>query len=146
MFVDAQLLFSDAQVVTATARSVNTVDTGAGLGGARNLFDGEPLALVIVVDAGATAGGTYQFKLRTADVADFSAGVVELITQTVLPADLAIGKKVVLPVPVGVTSKQFLELQVVTGGTTPGLTLTAFLSPLSLVDKFRTYKDNSTIS
>lgn len=146
MFVDAQLLLSDAQAFTATARSTNTIDTGAGLGGARNLFDGEPLALVVTVDAGAVQSGTYTFNLRTADVADFSTGVVNLISQVIDPAAITIGKKIVLPVPVGVTSKQFLELQVVTGGTSPGVTLTAFLSPLSLVDKFRTYKDNSTIS
>ncbi len=47
MYVDAQLLFSDAQAVTAAAGSTNTIDlTTAG----RELGTGEELYIVVVVD------------------------------------------------------------------------------------------------
>lgn len=46
MYVDAQLLFSDEQAVTAAAASTNTVD----LGSVRDIGTGENLYVVCVVD------------------------------------------------------------------------------------------------
>lgn len=46
MYVDAQLLFSDAQAVTAAAGSTNTLDLGV----ARDIGTGEDLYVVVVVD------------------------------------------------------------------------------------------------
>lgn len=146
MFIDAQLLFSDAQAVTADARSTNVVDLGVG----RTLFDGEPLAVVVVIDVGAdytTTDETYAFQVRTDDNSSMSSPtVVSTTTISAASQGLAAGKRVVLPIAIGVNIERFLELYYDVGGTTPSLTVTAFLQPLSMIDKFRTYPDNVTIS
>ena len=46
MYVDAQLLFSDAQAVTAAAASTNSIDLGA----VRDIGTGEELYVVCVCD------------------------------------------------------------------------------------------------
>jgi hypothetical protein len=50
MLVDAQLLFSDAQAVTADAGSTNTIDLSA----VRDAGVGEPLYVVVTVDTALT--------------------------------------------------------------------------------------------
>ena len=146
MFIDAQLLFSDAQAVTADARSTNVVDLGVG----RTLFDGEPLAIVIVIDVGAdytTTDETYAFQVRTDDNSSMSSPtVVSTTTISAASSGLAAGKRFVLPIPIGVAIERYLEVYYDVGGTTPSLTVTAFLQPLSMIDKFRTYPDAVTIS
>lgn len=54
MYVDAQLLFSDAQAVTATAASTNYVDFGA----VRNMGVGEDLYVVVLCDVAMTDSGS----------------------------------------------------------------------------------------
>jgi hypothetical protein len=54
MYVDAQLLFSDAQAVTASAASTNYLD----LGSVRDIGTGEPLYLVSIVDIAMTDSGS----------------------------------------------------------------------------------------
>lgn len=54
MYVDAQLLFSDAQAVTAAAASTNYLDLGV----ARDLGTGEDLYLVTVCDVAMTDSGS----------------------------------------------------------------------------------------
>ena len=56
MYIDAQGKFSDGQALTASAVSSNVVD----LGGDYNLGIGEPMAVVLVVDA--AADGTDRHK------------------------------------------------------------------------------------
>jgi hypothetical protein len=50
MIVDSQLLFSDAQAITAAAGSTNTVD----LGSVRDIGTGESLYVVVTVDIALT--------------------------------------------------------------------------------------------
>lgn len=54
MYVDAQLLFSDAQAVTAAAASTNTVDLGI----ARDIGAGQDLYVVSVCDVAMTDAGS----------------------------------------------------------------------------------------
>jgi hypothetical protein len=54
MFIDSQLLFSDAQAVTATAASTNSVDLGA----VRNIGVGEELFVMVSVDVALTDSGS----------------------------------------------------------------------------------------
>jgi hypothetical protein len=54
MYVDSQLLFSDAQAVTSAAGSTNTIDLGA----VRDIGSGEDLYVVVVVDSALTDGGS----------------------------------------------------------------------------------------
>lgn len=144
MYIDSQLLFSDAQAVTADAGSTNIVDLGI----ARNLFDGEPLAVVLVVDVaadGTTTDETYEFQIETdGDVAFGSP--TDLVAQSIGYASLTAGSKHILPIPAGAAVERYLRVYYNVGGTTPTITVTAFLQPYSLVQKDKVYAKNYTIS
>lgn len=144
MLVDAQLLFSDAQAITADAASTNLVDLGV----ARNLFDGEPMAVVLTIDVaadGTTTDETYEFQIETDDNASFSSAT-DLLVHSITYGALLINTVHVLPIPVGAAVERYLRVYYNVGGTTPTLTVTAFLAPLSSVDKRKVYADNITIS
>lgn len=144
MYIDSQLLFSDAQAVSADAGSTNVVDLGV----ARNLFDGEPMAVVIQVDVAADVANTdetYAFQIETDDNAAFSSAT-DLLVHSIAGASLTAGSVHVLPVPVGVSVERYIRVFYDVGGTTPSVTVTAFLQPLSMVQKYKSYADNITIS
>jgi len=144
MFIDAQHRFSDAQAVTADAGSTNIIDLGV----ARNLFDGEPLAVVLTVDVaadGTTTDETYEFQIETDDNSGFSSAT-DLVVQSIGYAALTAGSKHILPVPVGAAVERYLRVYYNVGGTSPSITVTADLLPLSMVDKYKAYADNITIS
>jgi hypothetical protein len=144
MILDAQLLFSDAQAITADAGSTNVVDLGV----ARNLFDGEPLAVVLQVDVAAdhtTGDETYSFQIQCDDNAGFSSATA-LVTQTISYASLTAGAMILLPIPVGVNVERYLRVYYDVGGTTPTLTVTSFLQPFSMIQKYVSYADGITIS
>ena len=146
MFIDSQLLFSDAQALSATGASTNLIDLGVQ----SYLFDGEPMAVVIQVDTGAdytTTDETYAFALQCDDNSSFSSAAT-VVTQTISAAssNLAAGAIKVLPIPVGYNVERYIRMNYTLGGTTPSITLTCFLAPLSLVPKIAYYNDNITIS
>lgn len=132
MMVDAQLLFSNAQAITADAASTNIVDLGV----ARNLFDGEPLAVVVIVDVaadGTTTDETYEFQIETDD-ADSFGSPTDLIAHSIGYASLTAGSKHVLPIPVGAAVERYLRVYYNVGGTTPSITVT-FLDPIKYGSK-----------
>lgn len=142
--VDAQLLFSNAQAVSADAASTNIVDLGI----ARNLFDGEPLAVVVIVDTaadGTTTDETYEFQIETDD-ADSFGSPTDLLVHSIGYASLTAGSKHVLPIPVGAAVERYLRVYYNVGGTSPSVTVTTFLTALSMVQKDKVYNDNVTIS
>jgi hypothetical protein len=143
MIKDKNLEFSTAQALTASARSTNVIDLGV----ARNLFDGEPLCAVVNVDVAADSvdAGTFAFKLETDDNSDFTSAT-ELVSKTILQAALAVNTNHIIPIPVGVEVERYLALYATLGGDTPTVTITAFLIPLSMVDKYKAYNDNVTIN
>lgn len=144
MYIDSQLLFSDAQAVSADAGSTNVVDLGI----ARNLFDGEPMAVVLSVDVaadGTTTDETYEFQIETDDNAAFSSAT-DLLAHSIGYASLTAGSMHVLPIPVGAAVERYLRVYYNVGGTSPSVTVTAFLQPLSMVPKLKSYADNITIS
>lgn len=144
MFIDAQHRFSDAQAVTADAASTNLIDLGV----ARNLFDGEPLAVMLTVDVaadGTTTDETYEFQIETDDNSSFSSAT-DLIAHSIGYAALTAGSKHILPIPVGAAVERYLRVYYNVGGTSPSITVTADLLPLSMIDKYKAYADNITIS
>lgn len=145
MFLDAQNLFSDAQAVTADATSTNVIDLKAS---SSNLGDGEPLAVLITVDvaADATTGDeTYEFEVHTDGVAAMSSST-ELVARTIAASALTAGSQHVIPIPPGAAFEQFLALKYDVSGTTPTITVTAALLPLSMIQKQKAYADNIVIS
>jgi hypothetical protein len=144
MILDAQNLFSDAQAVTADAASTNYIDLGV----ARNLFDGEPMAVVIQVDVaadGTTTDETYEFQIETDDNTSFSSAT-DLLLHSIGYASLTAGSTHVLPIPVGAAVERYIRVYYNVGGTTPSVTVTAFLQPLSMVQKYKNYADGLVIS
>lgn len=141
MFIDAQNLFSDSQALTATAASTNLIDLGVD----RDIGVGEPLAVVLTVEvaADATTGNeTYQVDVETDDNSSFSSASV-IARRIPTAAELALGTVMVIPLPN--TNERYLRLNYTLGGTTPSVTLTAHLAPLSMVQNNRTYADGFNI-
>ena len=149
MILDAQLQFSSAQALTATANSTNLIDLGIGVQNlTTNLFDGEPMAVFLQVGVAAdhtTGDETYAVAIQCDDNTAFSSATA-LVSQTILFSALTAGAVVVVPIPVGVAVERYLGLRYTLGGTTPSVTLSAYLQPLSMINKYKQYADNITIS
>lgn len=132
MFVDSQLEFSDSQALSVTgAVSTNVIDLSVD----RNIGKGEPMAVVITigVDADVADGNeTYQFTLQTSADEVFTSPFDLLTTQAFDGTTLTAGHVVVIPV--GYNNLQYLRLNSVLGGTTPTVTISAYLQPMSMID------------
>ena len=154
MFLDAQLQFSAAQALTVTAVSTNVIDTGVNFGGVgviddRNIGIGEPMGVLIVVTVAAdTSSGneTYQFDVQSDTVVGFGS-LVTIASRVIDKALLTAGSQWVIPIPAdGPQIGQFLRLNYVLGGTTPTITVSSFLQPLSMLQNYIAYPDALTIS
>ena len=123
MILDSLLKFSDAQALTATADSTNVID----LSNDRDIGIGEPMGIVITV--GVTA--------------DITTGAI-IGDVTVASASLTAGDKVVIPL--GHSNERYLQVLYTLGGTTPSVTVDAFLQPLSMIDGTVTYASGYSIA
>ena len=130
MINDAQALLWDATALSSDAASTNTYDSGAA---GNEIGQGEPLALEITVDVAAdftSSNETYQFNVIQSANADLSSPDI-LISRVILATDLTVGSKHVIPIPAGAKTKRYLGASFDGGGTTPTVTVTAFLRPLA---------------
>jgi len=122
--IDAQLEFSKAQALTATAASTNQIDLGA----ARDVGSGEPMYVVVTVDVSAdhtTGDETYQIDVQQDDNSSFSSATT-LLSKVITSTDLTAGSLHVIPLPQN--TEQYLRLNYTLGGTTPSVTLNAYLA------------------
>lgn len=145
MFLDALTLLSDAQAVTTDAVSTNTYDSGAA---GNEIGRGEPLAVVITVDVAAdftTGDETYTFEVIQSAAAALTSPDI-LIQRAILAAALTAGSIHVIPIPPGAKTKRYLGMNYNTGGTSPTITVTTAILPLSNVQQHAVYPDNITIS
>lgn len=148
MYIDNYGLLSDAQAFTATGYTTNTVDLG-DVTPKREIGNGEPMALVFTVDTAADAASgdeTYEFQFVQSANANLSSHDVLASRADLSRTALVAGTQVVVPVPAGAVSKRYIGGRLVLGGTTPSITVTGFLQPLSMVDKRKDYADGITIS
>jgi hypothetical protein len=145
MLLDALTMVSNAQAITgpATTLATNVIDFSLGgpsIGQAlqREPGSGEPIGFGVDVVAGAfaTSGDeTYSFQVIQSATANMAAP--DVIAQRAFSAPqvtagaLVAGTKFFIEIPPGWPTKEFLSLQVVTGGTTPAITLTAWLTACS---------------
>lgn len=144
MYVDAQTLLSDAQAFTATAVSTNGYNSG---GAAFDVSEGEPLGIGITVDVAAdytTANETYQFDAVESAAAALTS-VTVLASMIITAANLTAGSRHVLPFPPGKKTKQYIGLQLTLGGTTPTITITAFIAPLSFLGGWKASSKGYTV-
>ena len=157
MIIDAHNQFSDEQAITADAVGTNVIDLSVD----RAIGNGEPLAVVFVVDVAAdqtTGDEDYTFDVEFAsDAAQTTARqligrrVFESGTPTAPAqnADLLVaGFKFAIPIPPTALSEseQFLGIRYDVTGTTPTITCTSFLQPMSMIDSSVDYANSYTIT
>lgn len=136
MIADALLKVADSQVVTASAASNNVIDLGIS---GRDMFNGTQMSLLIAPQVAAVGTGTYSFQIQTSVDAAFTSPVAVGPAMTVPPSAMAGGRDpVILPFPYG-TLLRYLRIFITTGGTSPGVTLSAYLQPTDLIQKSRDY-------
>src|SRR5690606_5419015 len=118
MIFDQQTLLSDAQAITASAASTNTIDLGPiATGHVRDIGKGEPIPLRIqVVEAFATLT-SLTVTLQVDDNDAFSSPKAVWSSGAVAVADLVAGK-VFVPefIPRG-TNERFMRLNYTVAGT-----------------------------
>lgn len=157
MYVDANILFSDAQAITADAVGTNVIDLSVD----RSIGDGEPMGVVFVVDVAAdqtTGDEDYTFDVEYASNAAQTTGrqligrrVFESGTPTAPAQDadlLVAGFKFVIPIPPTALgeSERYLGIRYDVTGTTPTITCTAYLAPLSMIESnSKSYANGYTI-
>jgi hypothetical protein len=144
MLLDAQLQFSAAQALTATAVSTNVIDLGA----VRQIGVGEPLSILVCVIVAAdftTANETYQIDIQTDDNSAFSSATT--LSSTILTAaQLTLGAVRAIAVP-RYNMERYLRLNYTLGGTTPTVTLSTWLQPTGMISELPTqYADAITIT
>lgn len=157
MIVEGHGLFSDAQAVTADAVGTNVLDQSSD----RSIGNGEPMAVVFTVDVAAdlaSGNETYVFEVEYASNSaqttgrqligrrSFEAGTPTAPNQN---ANLLVaGFSFSIPIPPTKLSEseRFLGIRYDVGGTTPAITVTALLQPLSMVQAENTYPKGYTIS
>lgn len=140
MITDALLTVSDAQALTATAVSTNTIDLGAPTV-ARRVGSGEQIGFEVTVDVAAdftTGDETYSIQAISSAAAALSAPTV-LSSVTLTAANRPAGSKIWVPVPKGTPIQRYIGLNYVLGGTTPTITVTASLMLGSMVEDQTTY-------
>lgn len=145
MYVDAQLLFSDSQAITADAVGTNVIDLQVD----RAIGNGEPLGVVFVVKVAAdqtTGDEDYTFDVEYASDSAQTTGrkligrrVFESGTPTAPAEDadlLVAGFKFVIPIPPTdlSESERYLGIRYDVTGTTPTITMTAYLTPMNMID------------
>ena len=157
MYVDNFLVLSDAQALTATAVATNIVDLSV----ARSVGSGEPMGVVFVVDVAAdqtTGDEDYTFEVEYSSTADQSAGYKTMgrrLFESGTPAapaedaDLLVaGFKFAIALPPTGASEdeRYLGIRYTLAGTTPTITVTAFVQPLSMIDSTTDYADGYAIT
>lgn len=100
MYVDNNLMMSDAQALTAAAASTKSIDTGLAL---RHIGDGEPVELVVqVVTALLASGGAANLTVALQDSADNSTFADVTKTPAIAKAALVAGYELLrIRLPVG---------------------------------------------
>ncbi len=134
MILDSLLKLSDGQDLSQTTGdyySSNVLNTGTTTG---DIGAGEMLAVIIAVDvAFASSGSTATVKFSVIDEADttLDSSSIEIVsTDTLVVTRLTKGKIIILPIPAGLVTQQYLGLRFdIAGETTSAGTVTAYIGP-----------------
>lgn len=157
MILDAQMQFSDSQAVTADAVGTNVLDLSQD----RSIGNGTPMAVLFVVEVAAdqtTGDEDYTFDVEYASNAAQSTGrqligrrVFESGTPTAPAQDadlLVAGFQFAIPIPPTKLSEseRYLGIRYDVTGTTPTITCSAYLVPMSFLEQANIYAKGYTIS
>ena len=124
MIFDAQSQFSDAQAVTATAASTNSIDlkaTGTPYGGnalVRDIGKGCELPVAVTVTETFATLTSLTISVETDDNSSFSSATTVFTTPAILAATLVAGYSVpmLVEVPEG-TKEQYVRLKYTVAGS-----------------------------
>lgn len=139
MILDKLLMFSEAQAVTETAASTDTLDLGPLKGERRDIGVGYPLAFWTLVNTTASAGGLATVKVQLQTSKDNSTWSTLYNSGDIDLDELTAGKRIVsTKVPSGVQRYLRVNYDVETGPLTAG----AFTAGINLdVDANTPYTD-----
>jgi hypothetical protein len=145
MILDLETRLSSAQAFTGAATvSTNVIDLG-NTTPKRQIGDGEPEGVEVVVTVAAGAGSTHTMEIiQSAASAMTSPDIIA--SMTILAAVLVAGYKFFLAIPPGFPTKQFIALRNTSTGGTTTVTLTAWATLQSMTDKLQTYAKGYAIS
>jgi hypothetical protein len=157
MYVDDQLVLSDTQTVTATAVGTNVIDLGV----ARSIGNGEPMAVVFAIESDAVQTGSdedYTFEVEYSSVAAQTSGYITIgrrLYESGTPAapaqnaDLLVtGYKFVIPIPPTGEGddERYLGVRYTIAGAAADVDVTAYVTPMSMIDASVDYADGFTIA
>ena len=138
MRIDVQQRMSNRQALAATGNSTDTLD----LGNNKNAGVGEPMAVEIRVDVAPDDGAnneTYQATLEADN--DSAFGSKTEIASVNIPRTAKVGDRFVIFLPKTFDENfRYYRMAYALGGTTPSITVTAFLSPASMLEAWTTYR------
>lgn len=143
MIHDAQNLFSNTQVVTASAVSTDIVDLGLA---GRNIGVGEEIYLVVIVDttfSDASSDSTVAVTLETDDNTGMSSATT-ILTLGTFAALTAAGSRFVVRLPVAGYERYIAVRYTVAGGNLTTGAFTAFLC--KNIDAYTNYQNNYTFT
>lgn len=138
-FRDKYTRLASAQAFSASGATTDYLDGDV----AADIGAGEPLAVVFTPTVAAdhtTGDETYNFAIQMDS--DPAFGTVQtIISSTVAAASLVPGAKVVVPIPPILNGQQlrYLRGYLTLGGTTPSITVTVDVVPLSVVQEYIAY-------
>jgi len=131
MYVDKQCLLSDGQDLSQTTGSYYST-YAYNLASTYDVGMGRPIAVVICVDEAFTSGGSATVTFTVIDEEDstLDGSSVEIVsTRAIAIATLTLGKVIVLPIPAGIITQQYIGMKYTIGtATTTAGTVTAFLA------------------
>jgi len=157
MNTDEQTKLSASQALTATALSTNVYDLGAVIA----MSNGEPMAVEITVETAADQGTgdeDYTFAVEFASDAAITTARQEVARRTyesgtpTAPAQnadlLVAGYKVVLPIPNASLDdvNQYVAVRYTLAGTSPSVTVSAFIKPMRSIEGYTTYSSGYTVN
>ncbi|MEE9532739.1 MAG: hypothetical protein V3W52_17305 [Syntrophobacteria bacterium] len=157
MFLDAQNEFSDGQAVTVTAVGTNVYDLSLD----RSIGNGEPMAVLFTVDVAAdqtSSDEDYTFQVEYASNAAQTTGrqlmgerIFESGTPTAPAQDadlLVVGFRIIIPIPPTTLdeSEGFIGIRYVTAGSSPTITCSAYLQPMSMITSTNDYASGYDIT
>jgi len=134
MGFDLDNRLSASQAISVDAYSTNVID----LTQARKIGIGEPLGIGLFIEVAAdftTGNETYTFEIHTDDNAAMSSGT-KIFEVTYTAAELTAGAFKYLPLPQDKTYERYLALYYNVGGTTPTVTVSAYLGPRSVFSQW----------
>ena len=144
MFVDALGEICSSQAFTTDAVSENTIDL-ENVTPNRQIGTGEPMAVVINVESAGTGAGSYRFNLL--DDSDPALGSPRIIS-SIFPteAELSLGSIHVLPIPPGFPTQRYLGIGFDNVSGSTAVTVSAYLVPMSFLQRNKDYAKGYTIS